>query len=404
MVNRSDPSSARDPRLSRTWAEIDLPRLMRNIAELHTLCHSESALMAVVKADAYGHGAVGIAATCAEAGVRHFGVACVDEGRALRRSGIRHDIYVLSPFLPEEADDIVYADLVPMISSVGQIDALARAAAGARLPARCFLTVDTGMGREGCLPNEALSVYRRCEEENVRITGISTHFSRADEPGVGDAVTAEQAHRFFAFLHDVAALKPLGEWDDRRGGRGPWLTLANSPATLRLDHGVIPVGARGFLKRCGLLIYGIEPYPGAFSGLPGLAPVLSWRARVTLLRDLPAGATIGYGQTHTLDRPSRIATLAVGYADGLSRDLSNGGVILLHGRRYPLVGRVSMDQCQVDVSSAHGDIAVGDVATLIGTDGDESLTVSRMAEAIHTTPHQPTCALSGRVPRIIRGP
>jgi alanine racemase len=258
------------------------------------------------------------------------------------------------------------------------------------------------MGREGCLPEVARALWHDATANGrVRITGIATHFSSADEPD-GEAPTAEQVTAFHAF---VASLGPdaLMQSEDGRGGRGTWLTLCNSPATLRLAMAPLPAGARGYLFRAGLLLYGIEPYRGAFAeSAPDLRPVLSWRARVTLLKDLPAGATIGYGRTHTLSRPSRIATLAVGYADGLSRRLSNQAYVLIGGMRLPIVGRISMDQCQVDVTDAHPPVTLGDTATLIGTDGPETQTVLDLAETIATTPHEPTCALTRRVPRLCR--
>jgi alanine racemase len=161
----------------------------------------------------------------------------------------------------------------------------------------------------------------------------------------------------------------------------------------------VPGGARGFLMRGGLLTYGIEPFRGAFDGI-ALRPILSWRARVTLIRDFEAAATIGYGQTYTVHRPSRIATIAVGYADGLSRRLSNLGEMLIRGRRCPIVGRVSMDQCQVDVTAISDEIAVGDVATIVGVDRNAGISVLSLAHQIGTTPHEPTSAISARVPRI----
>jgi alanine racemase len=393
-----------DSRCSRTWAEIDLTALAENVAVLRGLGQPFGEPMAVVKADAYGHGAAEVARACERNGVGHFGVACVDEGRSLRRAGITAEIYVLSPFLPEEAPEIIGSDLIPFVSSPVQLQALRDAAAGAERPARCFLAIDTGMGREGCLPEEAVALYRAAtvadRQAGVRITGVVTHFSRADEPGIGDDVSAGQAERFVGALRTLNAISPFAHARDGRGGRGLYLSLANSPATLRLDHGQPITGARGFLMRCGLLTYGIEPYADAYADCPDVHAILSWRTRVTLLRHLPTGATVGYGQTRTLARPSRIATLAVGYADGLSRKLSNRGVILLRGRRYSIVGRVSMDQCQVDVTDAGDAVSLGDVATLIGADGAEGISALEMAELIGTTPHEPTCALTARVPRL----
>lgn len=385
-------------------------RVGRNAAALQAFAGDGHFVLAVLKADAYGHGAERVARECARAGIAHFGVACLSEALELRAAGLHDpDVYILSPFLPEEAEAIVRADVIPMVSSREQLDALLDAAPAARRPARCFLKVDTGMGRCGGLPVEARSLWEDVAvgpDRNLRVTGIATHFSSADEPDPGgDAATAAQSEAFQAFLADLGDLSESAGRGDGRGG-GVWLSLANSPAALRLpraDSAAGRGGIRGFLIRTGLLLCGIEPYPHALEGAgmaDRIAPVLSWKARVTLLRDLPAGATIGYGRTHTLGRASRVATVAAGYADGLSRRLSNTGTVLIRGRRLPIVGRVSMDQCQVDVTDAADVVRLGDVATLLGTDGAHHQSALDMALRIETTPHEPTCALTKRVPRV----
>lgn len=389
------PEKGLDAR-ARTWAEVDLRRIGRNIAALRRRM-GPAEILAVIKADAYGHGAVPVARACARAGAAHFGVAAVAEALELRRVGISGDIYLFSPFLPGEAESIVRADAIPFVSSPAQWDALLAASGSAPLPARCFLKIDTGMGRSGCLPDEARALWEAGRlASSLRIAGLATHFSSADEPD--PAPTETQAEVFAGFLRGLPALDAA---DDGRGGRGLWLSIANSPAALRFPPPPQIPGGRGVLVRAGLLLYGIEPFRGALDGT-GIQPALAWRARVTLLRDLPAGATVGYGRTCTLARPSRVATLAAGYADGLPRRLSSIGRVLLGGRRCPILGRVSMDQCQIDVTDAP-DVALGDAATLIGREGDIEQTVLDLAEQIDTTPHEPTCALSRRVPRIYAG-
>ncbi len=385
---------------ARTWADVDLGRVAGNARALQNL-EPGAGLMAIVKADAYGHGAVPVARACAtsRAGVAHFGVACLTEANELRGAGVRAELYTLSPFLPDEAEALVRADVTPFVSSVEQLFALADAGGRAPLPARCFLKVDTGMGRGGCLPDEAHELWSLAHilSDGLRVTGIATHFSDADEPDRDP--TERQVQAFDAFLRypPRASCVP----DDGRGNTGLWLSSANSPGALRFadpDAASVPFPVRGVLVRAGLALYGIEPFAGAFADHPEIRPALSWRARVVLVRDLPTGATIGYGRTCTLTRPSRIATLAAGYADGLSRRLSNVGHVLLHGQRVPLVGRVSMDQCQADVTDVPG-VQTGDVATIIGRDGAERQSVLDLARLLDTTPHEPTCALSRRVVR-----
>lgn len=386
--------------LTRTWAEIDLAAIAGNVRAIERLAGPDGVVMAVVKADGYGHGAIPVARACATAGVTHFAVAVVSEAIELRAAGISGDIYVLSPFLPGEALDIVRTDLIPMLSTVEQLEALAKASERAPFPARAFLIVDTGMGREGCLPEEAREVWRAASSlPSIRLTGIATHFSCADDPAA-DAVTEAQTDAFYRFITSLGP-DELTLAEDGRGGQGLWLSLANSPGTLRLSSLPLPSGARGYLYRPGAILYGIEPYQNAFVGT-GLQPAMTWKTQVALVRHLPEGFPIGYGRTYTLTRPSRIATLTVGYADGLPRRLSNLGYVLIQGQRFPLVGRISMDQCQIDVTDAVTPIQTGDTATLIGTDGSETQTILDIAEAIQTTSHEPACGLTRRVIRRYR--
>lgn len=395
-----------DARTARTWAEIDLPTLANNAQAARRLAGPHSVVMAVVKADGYGHGAAPVARAVAAAGaVIHFAVASAGEALELRRVGIRQEIYTLSSFLPGEADAIVQADLIAMVSSSEQIAALAQAARNAPLPSRCFLMIDTGMGREGCLPDDAVALWQQAAEiEKVCITGIATHFSSADESDpASEEATATQQRVWSDFL-DVLGPDALRSAHDGRGNRGVLLSRFNSPALLRLPaDAVLPTGVRGYLVRAGLLLYGIEPYRGAFAGVPDLRPALSWRARITLIKDMPAGATVGYGRTHTLTNPARIATVAAGYADGLQRRLSNRGVVLVQGHRCPIVGRVSMDQCQIDVTEVPDkETLVGAIVTIVGREGSAEQSVLDLAETMETTPHEILCALTRRVPRLYR--
>jgi alanine racemase len=403
----------------RTWAEIDLARIARNARAVRGFAgaaNGGAAVMAVVKADAYGHGAVPVAQALAQqANVAHFGVACASEAMVLREAGIHGDVYTLSPFLPDEAETLLRADVTPMVSSREQLRALAEAARRTRapFPARCFLKVDTGMGRSGCLPDEARALWTEATGDDafvshLRVTGLATHFADADGPD--PAPTERQAGAFLAFLRTLPAPRcSPAALEDGRGNAGLWLTWANTPATLRLPpprrtNEALPFPIRGVLVRTGLALYGIEPYPHAYDNLPdgrNIRPALAWRARITLVRDLPAGATVGYGQTCTLARSSRVATVAAGYADGLPRRLSNLGHVLLRGQRCAILGRVSMDQCQADVTdvAAASPVVPGEVVTLIGRDGDETQTVLDIARLVDTTPHEPTCALTPRVVR-----
>lgn len=408
VFRSNSDSSPFDARFARTWAEVDLSALTNNVRVLKRRAAqvgrngASGDVMAVVKADAYGHGAVPIAKTCAAAGIGRFAVAAVSEALELRRAGVDGEIYLLSAFLPEEATAIIRADVIPFVSCREQADSLADAAQKAPFPARAFLTVDTGMGREGCLPEDARALWQSVAGYSaLRFSGICTHFSSADEDE-WEAPTAAQTSEFFAFLVSLGP-NALKNADDGRGGSGVYLSLCNSPGALRLPSlAPLPTGTRGILHRVGASLYGIAPYPAAQESDIGLRPVLSWKARIVLVRDFPAGATLGYGRTNTLTRPSRIATVAAGYADGVPRALSNTGHVLYQGRRFPIVGRISMDQFQIDLTDAPTPPRLGDIITLLGSDNSVSQTAFDLAAQLQTTPHAPTCAITKRVPRVYR--
>ena len=366
----------------RVWAEIDTPALAHNIALLKRR-FAPARVMAVVKADAYGHGVTQIAPLCAEAGLIDFGVATPAEGAALR-SLVPSDaaIYLLGPALPSEAPAIVHYRLTLLLSSLEMGRALSEAAGAQSITASAHLDLDTGIGRSGAQLSDAHVLLSALDAlPNLQITGLATHFADADD----NPADAHVQHALFLdFLQTL-------------GPRTPPLLVhaANSPAALNL-----PPSAYHALLRPGLLLYGIEPTPGLFAArdLP-LRPVLSLRTRVSLCRFLPGGATISYGRTYTVP-PSggTYATLTVGYGDGYPRGLSNRGFVLLHGKRAPICGRVCMDQIVVDVS-AMPNVNAGGIATLIGTDGNETVTAGELAALVPTTPHAMTTGLTARVGR-----
>lgn len=374
-------TSATPPRL---WAEIDGGALAHNVTLLrHRL--GPARLMAVVKANAYGHDMALVARTCAALGLRDFGIATPAEGAALRAL-VPPDaaIYLLGPAFPEEAPAIARHRLTPLLSSVETARALSEFASGLGVAADVHLDVDTGIGRAGVPVADApafLSLLDRLP--GLRVTGLSTHFASADE----DPADAQAQHTLFA-----AFLRAMGPRAD-----GLLIHEVNSPAALRL-----PPAARHAMIRPGLLLYGIEPTPGDFDAdrMP-LRPVLSLKTRVTLCRPLPGGATVSYGRTYTVPPGGGVyATLGVGYGDGYPRRFSNSGHVLIHGQRAPICGRVCMDQTVVDVSRIPG-VQIGDTATLIGTDGDETLTAGGLADALQTTPHEITTCLTARIPRLL---
>ncbi len=367
----------------RVWAEIDPDALRHNISLL-TRHFAPARVLAVLKADAYGHGVAQIALLCAEGGLTDFGVATPAEGAALRPL-LPPDaaVYLLGPALPSEAPAIVHYRLTLLLSSLEMGQALSKAAQAQNVTASAHLDLDTGIGRAGAQLSEAHTLLAALDAlPNLSITGLATHFADADD----NPADAQAQHSLF-----LDFLQTLGSRT-----RSLLVHASNSPAALNL-----PPSAHHTLLRPGLLLYGIEPTPGLFAerGLP-LRPVLSLRTRVSLCRFLPAGATISYGRTYTVPPGGgTYATLTVGYGDGYPRGLSNRGFVLIHGKRAPICGRVCMDQIVVDVSAVPN-VQAGDVATLIGTDGNETVTAGELAALIPTTPHAITTGLTARVGRV----
>ncbi len=373
-------ASALPPRL---WAEINGAALASNIAFLRHR-FGPARVMAVVKANAYGHDVALIAPLCADAGLTDFGVATPAEGVALRPLlPADATIFLLGPAFPAEAAAIVEAGLTPLLSSLALAEALSEAALLSGRVLDVHLDLDTGIGRAGVPLPDALSVLLTLNHlPGLRVTGLATHFASADEDPA-------DAHRQHALFQDF--LTTLGPRADTL-----LVHAANSPAALNL-----PLAVHHTLLRPGLLLYGIEPEPGQFGRDDlDLTPVLSLKTRVTLCRTLPVGATISYGRTYTVPPGGGVyATLGVGYGDGWPRRFSNSSCVLLRGHRAPICGRVCMDQTVVDVSHIPG-VQIGDSATLIGEDGGETLTAGGLAAALETTPHEITTALTARVVRV----
>ena len=337
---------------SRVWAEIDLDALGHNLGWIRRRVGPGPALILVVKADAYGHGAVAVAHHALASGVAALGVGTSAEALALRRAGIRSPILVLGTIVDGEVSDCLEHGVEIGLHSTDRARALDRAARAAGRTVRVHLNVDTGMGRLGVLPRRAAAVLRVVQRAaRVELAGIMTHLAAVDEADASASAQLETFRRTLAGLRR-AGLVP----------EGTWIHAANSLAILRGQ------GLEFDAVRPGLAAYGIAP--GAHRALDGLRPVLSWRTQVVFLKDLPRGAAVGYGGTWRAKRRTRVATLPVGYNDGLPWGTGNRGHVLVRGCRAPLVGRVSMDYTTVDVSDIPG-VEVGAQVTLLGGDGDE---------------------------------
>ncbi|HEV2283737.1 MAG TPA: alanine racemase [bacterium] len=358
------------------WAEIDLDAIQHNIRALRGILTAPARLMVVVKANAYGHGAVEVARAAASAGAWGFGVATVDEGEELRRAGVREPVVLLDLTMPEEAARTVALDLAAGVADLDAARALSRAATSSGRAARVHLKVDTGMGRAGCAPADAPAAARAIAHlPGVALEGCYTHFPSADDPDL--TATREQAA---VFSNVLASLREAGVG-------GLLCHAANSAATLAVPE------AHFDLVRCGIAVYGISPAPHLGARVP-LRPVMRLRARLVQVKRVAAGTAVGYGREYRAGRETTIATVPLGYADGYPRLAWRSAAVALAGRRVPIAGRISMDQLTVDA----GDLVVrtGDDVELWGP----ALPVEEVAAAAQTIAWELLVRVAPRVPRV----
>ena len=378
----SDQAPARrasDLRVRPTEARIDTAALAHNLREARKAAPT-ARVLAVVKADGYGHGALIAARTFVEAGADWLGVALVEEGVALRNAGLVRPIVALGGQYTDYGL-LLQHRLTPLVYRTGMIDALAAAARQRGLVADAHLKLDTGMGRIGVLPRDlgALLEHARSVKE-VRLTGLCSHFANAD---LRDPTATRLA------LDEFAAAKRQMK---AMGFPLELAHLANSAATLDVKE------SHHEMVRPGLMLYGSAPAP-RFAGLADLRPALTWATGVSHLKTVPAGTPISYGHKWTARRESLIATLPVGYADGYRRSLTNRSEVLVAGRRVPQVGTVCMDMMMIDATDAANEVREGSEVILLGAQGAERIDAWEMAQRCDTIAYEIFCAIGARVPR-----
>lgn len=356
----------------RTWVEVDLGRLKANLEAIRGTIGQETKLAFVVKADAYGHGLVPVGRAALRSEADALAVATVQEGIALRDAGVDAPILVMSPILPVEAEQAVFYRLEVFLESVEMARHLSEAAERQQREARIHLKVDTGLHRFGCQPHEAVAVLKQITTlPGIAVAGVGQHFADSAQDLAG---TEAQMRTFFGVVQAITdAGLPTGQ-----------IHLANSAAATRIAE------SRQSLVRVGIFAYGIDPF-GLRSG--DIEPVMTWNARVTSIRHLPAGERLSYSGTYTTRRPSCIATLGVGYGDGYPRSLSNRGDVLLNGTRCPVVGLVCMDQLLIDATDT--DVNLGDTAELLG----RTIGADHIAALCDTNAHEIVTRIMSRVPR-----
>ncbi len=366
-----------------TWAEIDLDSLAANFNCVKRLVGPEVRIMAVVKANAYGHGAVECAERLATTGADWFGVALPEEGIQLREAGVAQPILCLGGFWNAQAAACIQHKLTPVLYRLDMIEAFNSAARDAGVVADVHVKIDTGMGRLGIRFDQLSRFAEALQQcEHIRVDGLLTHFAAADDPSC-QPLTSEQIKRFDAAV----------ELFRDRGYRPTHLHLANSAGVFGHRE------AWGNMVRPGGVLYGLwRDILSPATENPQLVSVMSFYSRITLLKWVPRGETIGYGCTFEASRESLIATLPVGYNDGFMRGLSNRAQVIVRGTYTPVVGRVSMDFTLIDVTNV-AEVEVGDKVTLLGAEGDLRVSGEDLAKVAGTLSYEVTCGISERVPR-----
>lgn len=376
--DRCDPTAALP-----CWLEVDLDAVAKNVAALKRWVGPRTQLAAVLKAQGYGAGAPEVGRACLAAGAAWLAVARLHEALELRQSDIEAPILVMNRTDPAEADAAVEHDLAVTVDTVELGRALGAAAVRLGRRAVVHVKVDTGMHRFGVEMERALPLVRELARiEGLELQGLWTHFANADEPD--QTFTRQQLDRFDLVTQTLEA----------EGYRFPIRHAANSAATLGCS------AAHFQMVRVGLALFGFSPAIEVPAGLD-LRSAVSFRTRVARLMDLARGDGVGYGQTWQADRRTRLALVNAGYADGLLRQLGNRGAALVRGREAPIIGRVSMDQTTLDVTTVPG-ANVGDVVTLFGRDGSAEIDLHRYAAAADTIAHDALTAVGGRVARVYR--
>lgn len=365
----------------RTWAEIRLDHITHNMCAMREKLPEGCKFLGVVKANAYGHGAVQVARQLEKSGCDYLAVACLDEALELRQAGIGLPILILGYTDPAYAGELLSNDITQTVGSFAMAKALSDNANGRAV--RVHLKLETGMGRTGFRVNsrqemdEALATLQL---PGLVIEGVFTHFAVSDE--YGDPFTAVQ---FDSFMQAVEQLQAA--WGQRFTIRH----CANSGAVINYRQYCLD------MVRPGIATYG--HYPASEQGGIELRPAMELKTRVTQITQHEPGDTVSYGRTFTVQSPMRLAVLSIGYADGLRRNLSDNMEVLIRGQRARQVGRICMDMCMVDVTHIP-DVQPGDVATVFGRDGDEFISVDEMADRVGTISYELLCAVSPRVPRI----
>jgi alanine racemase len=375
-----------------TFAEINLKALKHNLQNLKTITEPTTGIMAVIKADAYGHGAIPCAKAAVDSGVDYLGAGIIEEGIELRENGITEPILILGSIFPDEVADLVQHDLATILCTPHLAQALAKEAEKQGKIVNVHIKVDTGMNRLGVLPENLLPLVETISNlPALKLEAISTHFSSADDEDT--SITTQQIELFHKTLSEL----------QKAGVTMPPLThLANTSALFRFPE------SRSKMVRPGLILYGALPSPVLNSvvqevcqkeNLQNFQPVMQWKSKIILLKSVQKGQPLSYSRKHFTQKGSLIATLPIGYADGLHRNLSNNMDVLIKGKRAPQVGTICMDMILIDVTEVP-DVQMGDEVVIFGKQGEEEISVEELAKKSNSIPYEILCNVGKRVPRV----
>ena len=372
-----------DYKLNRAWAEIDLDAIAHNTREIKKLTGSKVEMMGVVKADAYGHGVLEVVRTLLDNGVTQLAVSMLDEAIQIRKMGIDVPILVLNYTDPARADEIIHNRVTQTVFSTDLAQALSAAAVRLGKDVRIHVKVDTGMTRVGFIPgyNAVRNIMEISRLPGIILEGIFTHFASADESD--KSYTLMQFERFMNLCTELI----------RAGIHIPVKHVCNSAGILQYPEMHLDI------VRPGIILYGLYP-SREVAGKIDLRPAMTLKANVIFVKDVDKDTYVSYGRTFRTDRKSRIATIPIGYADGYTRLMSNKGRMLVNGEYAPVIGRICMDQCMLDVTDLKHDVHVGDEVVIFGRQNGSCISVDEIADQVGTINYELVCIIGKRIPRV----
>ncbi len=371
-------------KLNRAWAEVDLDNIAHNVREIRRITNKRAEIMGVVKADAYGHGVMEIVRTLLDNGATRLAVSMLDEAIQLRQFGIQEPILIFGYTDPARAEEIIEYNITQAVFSHDLACALSEAAVRLGRNVKIHVKIDTGMTRVGFMPGYSAvkNVLAISRLPRIIVEGLFTHFASADEE--------DKSYTYMQFERFMSICAELG----RVGVHIPVKHVANSAAIIEFPEMHLD------MVRPGIITYGMYPSKEVDKSKIGLRPAMTLKANVVLVKEVEQGTCVSYGRIFSTGRPSRIATIPIGYADGYTRLLTGKANILVNGEIGPVVGKICMDQCMVDITDLKGEVKVGDEVVLFGRQGGSEISVEDVASAVGTINYEIVCLIGKRVPRV----